>query len=366
MVGILIIGKNGVFYKIHKSLVSLNIRGNYNKVVNPFRITNLYINGNNNRIEVVDDGEINFIKVMGNNNKIYMKNISRPNYIDHGIANSLIKTHSPFIPLDRRNHRHSSNNNDMNNNNNLYDNLEEKIYSEIPDNIKSDNLNKCSLCDETFYNFENVKIFTCKKHVFHRRCIKDYIRSNPNSPRCPRCENNNNNNLNIPTNSIVPHNVLTSNINEHLNSRDNSRNNLDNNSDNNNHDEERNDPNNDNESNNIENNDNEDNVENDNNDNEEEESNDDFNSVEEIGLDKEILDNMIISKITNVEALDNDKKNCAICLETYVNGDKSIALPCIHIFHSNCIKTWLTKHNNCPICKHEVNYDIEDFENDEL
>ena len=56
------------------------------------------------------------------------------------------------------------------------------------------------------------------------------------------------------------------------------------------------------------------------------------------------------------------KKKCTICLEEYVNGDDSIALPCIHIFHADCIKTWLKNKNTCPICKFEIKYDMEDIE----
>ena len=80
------------------------------------------------------------------------------------------------------------------------------------------------------------------------------------------------------------------------------------------------------------------------------------------GLDKNILENMEISKIKDVDKLDNDKKQCMICLENYINGDESIALPCIHIFHANCIKTWLKDNKSCPICKYEIKYDAEELD----
>jgi hypothetical protein len=84
---------------------------------------------------------------------------------------------------------------------------------------------------------------------------------------------------------------------------------------------------------------------------------DDLYSGIKKGLNKNILDNMVITKMKNVEKLDNDKKKCTICLENYKDGDDFIALPCIHIFHSDCIKTWLKNQTTCPICKNEIKYD---------
>ena len=52
--------------------------------------------------------------------------------------------------------------------------------------------------------------------------------------------------------------------------------------------------------------------------------------------------------------LDDEKKSCMICLEDYNNGDKATTLPCIHLFHTNCIKNWLKKQNSCPICKFKL------------
>ena len=348
MVGRLIIGKNNSFYRITKSLDTINIRGNFNKLIIPFRIGNLNIYGNHNKIEVFEGGEINHIKIFGNNNKIHTPYVYRRNYFDGGLYNLFIKR---FI-RDRRIH---STRNHNNSNSSTTSNLEEKFYSEIPHSLKLDNSNKCSLCDETFLNFDKVKIFSCNKHIFHSRCLLEYMRTN-NSSRCPRCENNNNN-LNKPTNSISPQNEINSNLISPLNPGQNPRNNIENISENNHND-------------NLNNSNNNNHI-NEEDENSDMDGNDDdadsfLGSIQAEPLDKTIFDNLEISKIKDVEKLDNDKKQCSICLENYVNGDESIALPCIHIFHVNCIKTWLTDHNNCPICKIEIKYEMEDFEKDEL
>ena len=59
--------------------------------------------------------------------------------------------------------------------------------------------------------------------------------------------------------------------------------------------------------------------------------------------------------IDSVDKLDGDKKDCTICLNSFKHGDKALILPCIHIFHTNCIKKWFKTQNTCPICKFKIN-----------
>jgi hypothetical protein len=60
------------------------------------------------------------------------------------------------------------------------------------------------------------------------------------------------------------------------------------------------------------------------------------------------------TKINDVKRLDPDKKKCVICLEDFKKGDKTIALPCIHLFHTICIRNWLKTKNSCPLCKFKL------------
>ena len=47
---------------------------------------------------------------------------------------------------------------------------------------------------------------------------------------------------------------------------------------------------------------------------------------------------------------------CTICTEEIQKNDNSnYVLPCAHVFHPICIRTWLDTSNICPICKHPVN-----------
>ena len=72
------------------------------------------------------------------------------------------------------------------------------------------------------------------------------------------------------------------------------------------------------------------------------------------GTDREIMNELPETTIEDVSKLDAEKKNCVICLEEFKNKDKAIILPCIHLFHKNCIKNWLKKQNSCPICKFKL------------
>ena len=371
MKGNLIISRNNGFYDIKNNLIKVNIDGNFNKVKNPYRITDLYIHGNKNNIEVIGKGKINHIKVFGNNNKIFINNNSTSQYNDRGVGNELIQKNNKYnnlnpifsqnaympMPPFLINNNINYNNNFLNQNNDfninekkvdtILNNLEEKKFSEISIILKAENFNKCSLCKQMFLEDEKILIYSCKLHIFHKNCIKNWIRNHINSSSCPTCSINNNlnSNLNMNNNPFLirpaplqnpllrmPHPFGNNNnnhsFNDNLDDNDYLYDDFDDLHINGYYDD----------------------------DNDFDEY-DDLNFEAKKGLSKIILNNMEISKMKNVEKLDTDKKKCTICLENYKNGDDSIALPCIHIFHAECIKTWLKNNTTCPICKNEIKYD---------
>ena len=58
--------------------------------------------------------------------------------------------------------------------------------------------------------------------------------------------------------------------------------------------------------------------------------------------------------IEDVNKLDEGNKSCTICLEEFQQNEKVIALPCLHYFHKKCIKKWMERKKECPICKFEL------------
>ena len=49
-----------------------------------------------------------------------------------------------------------------------------------------------------------------------------------------------------------------------------------------------------------------------------------------------------------------ENSECIVCLENFDAGDKITTLPCVHIFHTECIESWLKTNNHCPMCQFEI------------
>eukprot|EP01084_Bolivina_argentea_P045477 83721_1 len=49
-----------------------------------------------------------------------------------------------------------------------------------------------------------------------------------------------------------------------------------------------------------------------------------------------------------------ERSNCTICLEQYEGHDEKRVLPCMHVFHKDCIDAWTNRHRTCPICRTNV------------
>jgi len=52
----------------------------------------------------------------------------------------------------------------------------------------------------------------------------------------------------------------------------------------------------------------------------------------------------------------NNIKNCGICLQDYEDNEEILLLPCLHIYHYNCIIHWFERKKTCP-------FDNQNFDN---
>lgn len=53
---------------------------------------------------------------------------------------------------------------------------------------------------------------------------------------------------------------------------------------------------------------------------------------------------------------------CVVCKEDFEADDELMKMPCGHLFHPDCLLTWLKIHNSCPTCRHELPTDNTDYE----
>ena len=79
-----------------------------------------------------------------------------------------------------------------------------------------------------------------------------------------------------------------------------------------------------------------------------------FNLNEDV---KVVISNEDFNKFERVKFDDINKDNCdcLICIENFNCDDEIVKIKCNHMFHCNCIKSWLCRESNkCPICRLEV------------
>jgi len=53
----------------------------------------------------------------------------------------------------------------------------------------------------------------------------------------------------------------------------------------------------------------------------------------------------------SVKEKKEDGMRCAICLEDFEAKEEVMLTPCNHMFHEDCIVTWLTSKGQCPVCR---------------
>lgn len=68
-------------------------------------------------------------------------------------------------------------------------------------------------------------------------------------------------------------------------------------------------------------------------------------------------------KVTVHDIAANEESNeCSICLDELQIGQPALRIPCGHLYHEECVKDWLRKSNECPVCRYELPTDNAEFE----
>ncbi|KAI3944489.1 hypothetical protein MKW92_044973 [Papaver armeniacum] len=77
-------------------------------------------------------------------------------------------------------------------------------------------------------------------------------------------------------------------------------------------------------------------------------------SVRRIRASKSFIDGLKKEEYRHNNGDGKDSSSCAVCLEGIIDGSKISNMPCLHMFHSACLVTWLHESNSCPICRRQV------------
>lgn len=59
-------------------------------------------------------------------------------------------------------------------------------------------------------------------------------------------------------------------------------------------------------------------------------------------------------KLRRASETDEDSEKCTICLSQFEVDNDVRRLPCMHLFHKDCVDQWLVTNKHCPICRVDI------------
>jgi len=59
-------------------------------------------------------------------------------------------------------------------------------------------------------------------------------------------------------------------------------------------------------------------------------------------------------QVPDAQQLSEENKTCAVCQCDFEDNDDVRMLPCMHMFHADCVDRWLKDNRTCPICKKDI------------
>ena len=80
----------------------------------------------------------------------------------------------------------------------------------------------------------------------------------------------------------------------------------------------------------------------------------DVSILEENNFNADNIPDIKLEDVNELNELNDENKICPICLEEYKNNDMIKKLNCNHIFHSECLKKWLSVKAVCPTCRNDL------------
>ena len=72
---------------------------------------------------------------------------------------------------------------------------------------------------------------------------------------------------------------------------------------------------------------------------------------------KEILRYIPNSIVKEIKQPNDNNYKCTICLSEFQIGELESTLPCLHMYHTECIEKWIIRNRWCPVCKYDISLD---------
>ena len=66
--------------------------------------------------------------------------------------------------------------------------------------------------------------------------------------------------------------------------------------------------------------------------------------------------------VVSDDLIEENNKECLVCLEEQRIGGLAVKLPCGHLYHKKCVVDWLQRHCTCPCCRFEVESNDSHYE----
>ncbi|KAG7946561.1 hypothetical protein I3843_14G046000 [Carya illinoinensis] len=73
-----------------------------------------------------------------------------------------------------------------------------------------------------------------------------------------------------------------------------------------------------------------------------------------LGLSARTVPKSWIEALEKVEIEGISDRQCAICLEELSGPEGTRMMPCLHLFHEDCIRKWLERSLFCPLCRFKL------------
>ncbi|KAK4949254.1 hypothetical protein LTR10_011870 [Elasticomyces elasticus] len=61
-----------------------------------------------------------------------------------------------------------------------------------------------------------------------------------------------------------------------------------------------------------------------------------------------------------IAELDEDRLKCTVCVSNFEVSEEVVTMPCAHLFHIECLSSWMVQGHECPNCRYKLAAAVDD------